>query len=185
MKRIRIGPMSVFLVMALALYAHAETPASVQNGLVANGGDPIENEHHRIAGTVGQPVVGVVSGLSHMHRIGFWYVLEEVLPLVSPEAAVGEEDQPELLPASYALFQNWPNPFNPLTIISYDLPEVSEALLTIHTIAGQKVAVLVDRRQEAGRQAVLFDGTGFANGVYIYRLQIGQFGQARRMLLLK
>ena len=89
------------------------------------------------------------------------------------------------LPQTFALLQTFPNPFNPVTTVSYDLPEASNVTLTIYTITGQKVAVLVDAYQQAGHHRVPFDGSGFATGVYLYRLEAGGFVEARRMVLLK
>ena len=57
--------------------------------------------------------------------------------------------------------------------------------LTIYTITGQKVAVLVDAHQEAGHHRVLFDGAGCATGIYLYRLEAGGFVETRRMVLLR
>jgi hypothetical protein len=102
-----------------------------------------------------------------------------------PPVAVEEMSQATALPSGYSLAQNVPNPFNPVTAIGYDLPQASNVTLTIYTITGQKVAVLVDAHQEAGHHRAMFDGSGFANGVYLYRLEAGSFVETRRMLLLK
>ena len=90
-----------------------------------------------------------------------------------------------LIPERYALFQNQPNPFNPLTTIGYALPEAGDVRLTIYTVTGQRVAILVSGYQAAGRYEVVWDGSLFADGVYFYRLEAGAFVETRRMLLLK
>ena len=89
------------------------------------------------------------------------------------------------LPEKFALLQNFPNPFNPVTTIAYDLPQASEVTLTLYTVTGQKVKVLVDGHQEAGHHTIRFDGSGFANGVYLYRLEAGSFVETRRMVLIR
>ena len=78
-----------------------------------------------------------------------------------------------------------PNPFNPLTTIAYDLPKASAVTFTVYNVTGQKVATLMSARQQAGRHTVVWDASAFANGVYLYRLEAGEFVATKRMLLLK
>ena len=89
------------------------------------------------------------------------------------------------LPGSVVLYPNYPNPFNPLTTIAYDLPEASHVTLTIYAVTGQKVGVLVSGHQEAGHHVVAWDGIGFGTGIYLSRLQAGSFTQTRKALLLR
>lgn len=89
------------------------------------------------------------------------------------------------LPTSPQLEQNCPNPFNPQTTIAYDLPEASDVTLTIYTITGQHMTTLVSAHREPGHYEVVWDDSGFANGVYLYRLEAGNFVETRRMVLLK
>jgi hypothetical protein len=105
--------------------------------------------------------------------------------VVTPTEVSVEDKQDRLVPREYGLLQNVPNPFNPTTTITYDLPKPSEVILALYSITGQKITLLVDGYQDAGNHAVLFDGTGFANGVYLYRLQAGNFLETKQMLLIK
>jgi hypothetical protein len=93
------------------------------------------------------------------------------------------------LPAEIALKQNYPNPFNPATQIAYALPEASEVRLEVFNIQGQRVATLVDGRQNAGTHEVSFDAADLASGVYLYRLSVsGENGRnilTQKMTLLK
>lgn len=89
------------------------------------------------------------------------------------------------IPLFPELYPNIPNPFNPLTLIAYDLPEAGDVKLTIYAITGQKVTELVSGYQEAGHYEVMWDGSGYANGVYLYRLEVREFVQTRRMALVK
>jgi hypothetical protein len=89
------------------------------------------------------------------------------------------------LPTEYALEQNFPNPFNPMTQISFNLPHSGNISLTVYDMLGRVVDVLVDGYKSAGRHALLFDATELASGLYIYRLQSGTFVQSRKMLLLR
>jgi unsaturated rhamnogalacturonyl hydrolase len=89
-------------------------------------------------------------------------------------------------PVRFALNQNYPNPFNPKTVISYQLPVTGEVELNIYNIRGQKVITLVSGKQVAGCYKVEWDATGFASGVYIYKLETSTgFNQSRKLILLK
>jgi hypothetical protein len=89
------------------------------------------------------------------------------------------------IPADFALEQNYPNPFNPSTTIRYGLPQRSRVTLTIFNTLGQQVATLVRAEQEPGHHEVQFYASGLASGVYLYRLQAGDFVQSRKLLLLR
>ena len=99
--------------------------------------------------------------------------------------AVEEVSQATALPSGYSLAQNYPNPFNPVTTIAYDLPRSSDVTLILYTITGQKVAVLMDGRQDAGHRTIRFDGSNLATGVYVYRLEVEGFAETKRMVLLR
>ncbi len=90
------------------------------------------------------------------------------------------------LPHEFVLHQNYPNPFNPTTTISYQLPKQSNVELSIYNLLGQKVATLVSKKQPAGSHKVEWDATGFASGVYFYRLETDKdFVKTRKLVLLK
>ncbi len=90
------------------------------------------------------------------------------------------------LPTEYVLDQNFPNPFNPTTTISYQLPYASDVELSIYNLLGQKVATLVSERQQVGHYQVSWNAGGFASGVYYYILRTDAgFVQSRKLLLLK
>ena len=90
------------------------------------------------------------------------------------------------IPAEFSLAQNYPNPFNPSTTISYNLPVGGTVSLTIFSVHGEEVAALVQENQSAGEHVVQFSAPGsFASGVYLYRLQLGNFSQTRKFVLLK
>lgn len=89
------------------------------------------------------------------------------------------------LPAQFALYQNYPNPFNPSTKIRYELPTQVRVTLTIYNVLGQQVAEVVNGEQAPGRYEVQLNAQAFASGVYMYRLQAGNFVQTRKLLLIK
>ncbi len=91
-------------------------------------------------------------------------------------------------PSSWSLEQNSPNPFNPITRISFVVGGGKEAgplKLVVYDLLGRKVAVLVDGPMEPGKHEVLFDAGQLSSGLYIFRLSSGSFSAARTMLLLR
>jgi len=88
-------------------------------------------------------------------------------------------------PTEFSLMQNYPNPFNPYTKISYNLANECRVKLKVYNALGNKVAEIVDKRHEAGRYSVSFDGDGLASGVYFYQFTAGRFTQIRKMILLR
>jgi N-acetylmuramoyl-L-alanine amidase len=105
---------------------------------------------------------------------------------------VGDEfvDQGQLVPQEFALRLNYPNPFNPETIILYELPEAAFVALEIYDMAGRKVRDLVRGKRPAGYHRVVWDGKDdsghpLPSAVYIYRMAAGDFEQTKRMVLIR
>ncbi|MFZ5980003.1 MAG: T9SS type A sorting domain-containing protein, partial [Candidatus Zixiibacteriota bacterium] len=93
-------------------------------------------------------------------------------------------------PTSFILHQNFPNPFNPTTTISFSLPTADDVNLEIFNLLGQKVTTLQSGRLPAGEHAYDWNATddsgqNVATGVYFYRLKTSSFTQTRKMMLLK
>lgn len=85
----------------------------------------------------------------------------------------------------YRLNQNFPNPFNPETKISYSIPQNGIVSLKVYDILGKEVAGLVNKYQNAGEYSVVFNASGLAGGTYFYKLQTDDFIQTKSMILLK
>jgi len=95
-----------------------------------------------------------------------------------------------VLPYGFTLHQNFPNPFNPITTLNYDLPEDALVNLSIYDMIGREIAQLVDTNQEAGFKSVQWDATDsmgrpVSAGVYLYQIKAGAFIQIKKMVLLK
>lgn len=101
-----------------------------------------------------------------------------------PEQDPDQEDEEEL-PEIYELKENYPNPFNPTTQISYGIPEASHVTLEIYDITGRLISSLVNEDQQAGYHEVNFNADALSSGVYIYRLKAGEFVKTRQMTLIK
>ncbi len=102
-------------------------------------------------------------------------------------------DNPESnIPQSFNLSQNFPNPFNPVTNISYRIPVDGMVSLKVYDILGKEVATLVSEVKQAGNYQVVFNGNNLASGIYFYRINVnsgnsqsGNFTQVKRMMLVK
>ncbi len=88
-------------------------------------------------------------------------------------------------PVKLALHKNFPNPFNPVTVIRYDVPQNGPVRLSVYDATGRQIAVLVDQEVAAGRYQTHFDATNLASGVYFYRLETTQSSITNTMLLAK
>lgn len=88
-------------------------------------------------------------------------------------------------PTKFILEQNYPNPFNPVTIISWHSPESGWTKLTVCDILGNEIAVLVNEYRDAGEFEIEFEPFSFASGVYLYKLQMDNMVQTKKMILLR
>jgi len=96
--------------------------------------------------------------------------------------------QDDIIPAQFRLYENYPNPFNPVTTIEYDLPTACRVTIGIYNLQGIEIVRLVDRIEQAGRYRVPWKGKNqqghlMPSGVYIYRIRAGDFGQSRKLVL--
>ncbi|MCL6495592.1 MAG: S8 family peptidase [Ignavibacterium sp.] len=85
----------------------------------------------------------------------------------------------------FKLFDNYPNPFNPTTKISWQSPVNGQQTLKVYDVLGREVATLVDEYREAGSYEIEFDATNLSSGMYIYRLQSGSYSDVKKMILSK
>lgn len=94
------------------------------------------------------------------------------------------------IPKVYALYNNYPNPFNPVTSIAFDLPEKSNVKITIYNAVGQIVSLLLNNRLEAGKYSINWNAENFASGLYFYRIEAVSgtdkiFVNTKKMVLIK
>ena len=91
---------------------------------------------------------------------------------------------------NYKIIKNYPNPFNPVTTLRYDLPENSHVNITIYDMLGRQVKNLINQTQDAGYRSVRWNATDdygkpVSAGIYLYQIQAGEFVQTKKMMLLK
>lgn len=101
------------------------------------------------------------------------------------EIIVGISSPREIMPESYILSQNNPNPFNPATEIHYSIPVSGRVTLKIYDALGRQVETLVDEVKPAGNHVAEFTADELASGIYFYKIQAGDYAKARQMILLK
>jgi hypothetical protein len=89
------------------------------------------------------------------------------------------------IPVEFGLQQNYPNPFNPVTNINYQVPESAHVTIEVYNVLGQRVTTLVNEIRDAGYHSVQFDGSRLASGVYIYRMDAGDFVKTQKLILAK
>lgn len=96
--------------------------------------------------------------------------------------AIQENPHP---PVGYSLFVNYPNPFNPQTVITYSIPDLQRVTLKIYDPLGREIKSLADGPQAPGNHSVIFDASKLPSGVYFYRLEAGNVSITRKMIFLK
>jgi hypothetical protein len=121
---------------------------------------------------------GITFGYDDLYWDGFCYT------------DVEEEGEGEARPSEFSLHDNYPNPFNPETVIGYSIPEACLVRLEIFNVLGQRIRTLVEEEQAAGTSEVVWDGkdeTGdqVASGVYFYKLKAEDFSQTKKMVLIR
>ena len=104
--------------------------------------------------------------------------------------SVGIDNRNETFAQGFALDQNFPNPFNPVTTLRYDLPEDALVNITIYDMMGRVVSNLVSSQQNAGYKSIQWNATNnqgqpVSAGLYLYTIQAGKFRQTKKMVLLK
>jgi len=133
--------------------------------------------------------IGVTDSIPIFQPVPFELVVSEERFLVIDAGYALSVDE-GLLPEVFALHQNFPNPFNPITTIRYDVPEQSHVRMEIYNVLGQKVAVVVNSIQDPGFHAVRWNGTNMygnplSSGMYFYHIQAGDFRSIKKLILVK
>jgi len=87
--------------------------------------------------------------------------------------------------STFVLHPNYPNPFNPFTTIEFTLPNSEIVTIDVYNIGGQKIQTLLRKKMPAGKHKVEFNGQNFPSGVYLYRIEAGEWTDVKKMILLK
>lgn len=103
----------------------------------------------------------------------------------------GDKDSEDTAPVKkslsevFQLAQNFPNPFNPITVIKYSLPVDEKVIIKIYDVLGKEITVLVNEFKESGEHSVTFDASTLSSGVYFYRINAGKLSQTKKLILAK
>jgi Secretion system C-terminal sorting domain len=120
-------------------------------------------------------------------NLGSYFIVDD-LAFEGISVDVNETDN--TIPNEFSLEQNYPNPFNPSTKIRYSIPstssgETQKVTLKVYNMLGNEVATLVNEEQTAGNYKISFNPSGLSSGIYLYKLQSGNFVQTKKMIYLK
>lgn len=182
MRKMKISIIPMCFFMALILIEPAPAQYLIKKSVVGNGGIRVNNNHHRLVGTLGQPAIGIINSPTHINNVGFWYQSANMITSI--------ESISNFLPKEFRLKQNYPNPFNPTTTIQYDLPKSGDVHLVIYNLQGRHIRTLVDAQQQAGYLHTTWDSTDEQNlpvstGVYFCRMQVGEFLKVIKLSLVR
>lgn len=124
----------------------------------------------------------------YFEKFGYYLPEDNAYILTELEIMVNNENV-DLIPLNISL-ENYPNPFNPETTISYSIPVAGVVTVDIYNLLGQKVRTLVDGHKEAGKHSVVWNGTNknkesLSSGIYFYRMKSGKFSSTKKMILMK
>jgi hypothetical protein len=117
--------------------------------------------------------------LNYEATTGIFYITENM-----------SNSETDVFPSKFQLAENYPNPFNPITTLRYDLPENGLVTIIIYDMLGREVKTLINQTQDAGYRSVIWDATNnygkpVSAGIYLYQLQAGEYIQTKKMVLLK
>jgi len=98
---------------------------------------------------------------------------------------IGVEKNSGVVPNGFELAQNYPNPFNPSTVINFSIPLKGTVNLSVFNLLGQKVTELVNEELSAGSYNFSFDASSLSSGIYVYSIQVNDFVETKKMMLLK
>ena len=176
--------LSLFYLIAtfpLSECINAQTEYEILASVFGGGGSTLSSSNFRISVTAGQTLIGVLQASTFRKQVGFWRPALLLTPV---------EEFSELTPTEYRLDQNFPNPFNSSTQISYNLSKATEVELIIYNVVGQKVKTLVNEFQTVGPKSIVWNGlddhrTAVSSGLYLFQLRAGVFQKTKRMILLR
>jgi len=125
----------------------------------------------------------VQPGMTYAYRLGDVDYRGDVTWHKAVEITVGYKDTK--LPTALGVRKAYPNPFNPVMTISYQVPALSFVILSIFNINGELISTIVNEQVPAGNHTVKWDAKNFSSGVYIYKLRVGNYAETGKCILLK
>jgi hypothetical protein len=167
----------ILVITTLLFVDTGLTQYLISNSTIISAGQKINGSNYTISNSIGEPIIGKSTTITNQSFAGFWYVYNADLL-----TDVGKE---EMIPTVFKLEQNFPNPFNPSTIIKFAVPERSIVLIRIYDILGSEIITLVNEEMEAGWYQKNFNAQSLASGVYLFRMEAGNYVNTKKMVLLR
>ena len=165
-------------LLILAASGHrAEADYLMPCHVVGTGGGLSSGQSRTMNATMGQTFCGSLTGAALSYRSGFWAVVQHRTGTVFVEH--------KGLPGAFRLLGNYPNPFNPATAISFELPKRADVTLKVYSVSGQLVSTLLDGELPAGRYRAIWEPESVGAGVYLFSLETGDTFLTGKMLYLK
>ena len=164
-------------IIALLFVTTSLPQYQITNSIIGSGGNVISNSNNNIVSTVGEAFIGKSSNAVSQNQIGFWYVYQQT--------TITDVEDEKTIPTVFKLEQNYPNPFNPSTRIKFAVPERSNVLIKIYDILGSEVVTLVNEEMDAGWYENNFNAAGLSSGVYLFRMEAGNFISTKKMIYLR
>ena len=158
---------------------------------LADGTTVVESFVANLTGLGGGSAVVFASGFldpssnQNGEAFGIFFALADGTVGEFPTGVSSVENITDLVPTTYSLSQNFPNPFNPSTTINFTIPNSEFVTLKIYNILGSEVATLVNESLASGSYRFNFDAQYLSSGVYLYELNAGNFREIKKMNLLK
>jgi hypothetical protein len=186
-----LNPLIVFLIIFPTIILAEDDPRFettkdppylLRSSVIGSAGSPGSSTQFNSNGTLGQPTpIGIGAGAAFTVKAGFWY--QSVAAISPVDVALPE------IPINL-LFQNFPNPFNPITTVEYMVARESPVAITVFNLKGERIRSLVHEGKPAGVYRIVWDGTDdvgqmVASGVYFCQLQIGRYKSVKKMLMIK
>jgi hypothetical protein len=164
----------LMMIIGFKLTGQSSSNYNILKDVISSAGVPSSSVNFELIGAMGQPSgIGEAASTDYSLSSGFFADLGVM-------TAIGTEGTP-VLSETLELYQNYPNPFKTETTIAYSLPEAGQVKLEIYNILGEHLATVFSEYRSPGIYSVDYNGTTLAPGVYIYKMQTGQY-QAVKMM---
>ena len=175
----------ITLSITIVLYINAYSQVNqykITGNISVFSQDILGNNDILILSRVGQSIIGTSSNTTLKVNSGIASVRDNLLKL---ENFNKEKVDEQLVIREFKLYNNYPNPFNPSTIIIFEIPSDSYVTLRVYDILGNEIVTLINEEKTTGAYEVNFDARSFSSGIYFYTITAGSFRTTKKMLLVK
>jgi hypothetical protein len=177
MAQIKNAFLSLVFSLLLTTLLQTFSQNQISFAVNGNGGGIQANSSYVFVGTIGQSSIGKGENTINQSQAGFWAMYYQNI--------ISKVEDDEILPNQFMLEQNYPNPFNPSTIIKFGIPERANVVIKIYDILGSEVITLINQEIDIGWYEVQFNASNYSSGIYIYRMQAGNYISTKKMLMIK